>query len=37
MGEAMASALDLPRGAARDRAEQLLSAALAEHDLSGAP
>jgi AcrR family transcriptional regulator len=31
MGEAMASALDLPRGAARDRAEQLLSVALAEH------
>jgi len=37
MGEPMASALALPRGAARDRAEQLLSSALAEHGLSSAP
>jgi AcrR family transcriptional regulator len=34
MGEAMASALDLPRGAARDKAEQLLISALAEQGLS---
>jgi len=33
MGEAMASALDLPRGAARDKAERLLSSALAEQGL----
>lgn len=34
MGEAMAASLDLPRGAARDRAEQLLVTALAESGLS---
>jgi AcrR family transcriptional regulator len=34
MGEAMAASLDLPRGAARDRAEQLLASALAAHGLA---
>jgi AcrR family transcriptional regulator len=31
MGEPMAAALGLPRGAARDRAEQMLAGALAQH------
>ena len=36
MGEPMAASLDLPRGAARDRAERLLAAALAQNALDGA-
>ena len=36
MGEAMAASLELPRGAARDRAEQLLNSALAEHGIFAA-
>lgn len=36
MGEEMAISLELPRGAARDRAEQLLNSALAEHGIFAA-